>query len=185
MRFRFCGNGDCPDWVLAEINTLSRLSSLKLKSLATIVVQGLLDSSLEIVKAEKIFNDSRLDADVDLKACVACISYIISSTIRYNCDHAALFSELQQLGLPREHSLSLKKVVAEYAEALTTSFKSSSLCVNRLQDAVINCDSESQAVKLEITVNNSTETVHLLPHTVDLLLHDLKQVRSMAELVNS
>lgn len=25
MRFRFCGDLDCPDWVLAEINTLSKM----------------------------------------------------------------------------------------------------------------------------------------------------------------
>lgn len=27
MRFRFCGDLDCPDWVLAEINTLSKMVS--------------------------------------------------------------------------------------------------------------------------------------------------------------
>ncbi len=27
MRFRFCGDLDCPDWVLAEISTLSKLVS--------------------------------------------------------------------------------------------------------------------------------------------------------------
>ncbi len=25
MKFRFCGDLDCPDWVLAEINTLSKM----------------------------------------------------------------------------------------------------------------------------------------------------------------
>ncbi|EDL95614.1 COMM domain containing 4 (predicted), isoform CRA_f [Rattus norvegicus] len=25
MRFRFCGDLDCPDWVLAEISTLAKI----------------------------------------------------------------------------------------------------------------------------------------------------------------
>lgn len=48
QRFRFCGDADCPDWVLAEINTLSRLSSVKLKLLARVVAEGLLNPPLDV-----------------------------------------------------------------------------------------------------------------------------------------
>jgi hypothetical protein len=29
MRFRFCGELDAPDWLLAEISTLSKLASIR------------------------------------------------------------------------------------------------------------------------------------------------------------
>lgn len=67
------------------------------------------------------------DPDIDLKACVACLSFIITSTIRFCCNSSALHSELQQLGLPREHSTSLKRVVDDNYDELTTYFKQQSL----------------------------------------------------------
>ncbi|KAF5285237.1 hypothetical protein FQR65_LT13301 [Abscondita terminalis] len=177
MRFRFCGNGDCPDWILAEINTLSRLSSVKLKVLGQIVAQGLIESSIDMVRAEKIFSDSKLDVDIDLKACVASISYIITSATRYNCDNSALYGELQQLGLPREHSLSLKKVVQEYGTSLAETLKTSTLTVNKLEEVSVDFDPDTQMTKLAI--NN--EIVNLSSLTVDVLLETLKQVRPTME----
>ena len=31
MRFDFCGNLDCPEWVLSEVSILNRMSAIKLK----------------------------------------------------------------------------------------------------------------------------------------------------------
>ncbi|RZB41623.1 COMM domain-containing protein 4, partial [Asbolus verrucosus] len=64
-KFRFCGEADCPDWILAEINTLSRLSSVKLKLLSQIVVQGIIKPPIELSKAEKLFTDSKLVNPLD------------------------------------------------------------------------------------------------------------------------
>ena len=30
MRFDFCGNQDCPEWVLAEVSLVSKMSAVKL-----------------------------------------------------------------------------------------------------------------------------------------------------------
>lgn len=67
------------------------------------------------------------DLDVDLKACIACLSYIITSTVRFDCDHSALYSELQQLGLPPEHSTSIKRVVDDVRTDLSQKLKNLSL----------------------------------------------------------
>lgn len=49
QKFRFCGDGDCPDWVLAEINsTLSVLSAVKLKILTQTVCRSLLGETIPV-----------------------------------------------------------------------------------------------------------------------------------------
>ena len=45
MKFKFNGDQDCPDWVLAEIATLSRLTSVKTRVLAFKVLKYLITTS--------------------------------------------------------------------------------------------------------------------------------------------
>ncbi|KAI2575263.1 COMMD4 isoform 8 [Pan troglodytes] len=47
MRFRFCGDLDCPDWVLAEISTLAKMSSVKLRLLCSQVLKELLGQGID------------------------------------------------------------------------------------------------------------------------------------------
>ncbi|XP_060516089.1 COMM domain-containing protein 4 [Cylas formicarius] len=183
MRFRFCGDADCPDWVLAEINTLSRLSSVKLKLLGQMAVKGIVHPPFDVEKLNKLFIDSKLDSDIDLKACIACLTYIISSATRFNCDSSALQSELQQLGLPREHSTSIKRVFEDQNANLAETFKTQSLKVNALEQFAANADMDLNCVKVDLTNAGNTRTIALAPGTVDALLADLKSVRkTMADL---
>uniref|UniRef100_A0A671NER2 COMM domain-containing protein n=1 Tax=Sinocyclocheilus anshuiensis TaxID=1608454 RepID=A0A671NER2_9TELE len=46
--FRFCGDLDCPDWVLAEMSTLARMSSVKMKLLCVQVIKDLLDEDIDV-----------------------------------------------------------------------------------------------------------------------------------------
>jgi hypothetical protein len=39
MRFDFCGNSDCPEWALAEVALLNRMSAIKLKLLLAQIVK--------------------------------------------------------------------------------------------------------------------------------------------------
>ncbi|XP_056647755.1 COMM domain-containing protein 4 [Diorhabda carinulata] len=183
MKFRFCGDADCPDWVLVEINTLSRLSSIKLKLLSQVVAQGLINPPLDMEKANKLFAETKLDGYFDLKACIACISYILTSTIRFNCDSSALQSELQQLGLPREHSTSLKRIIDDQATLLTEKFKALSLRVNPLEEFSSTIDPDIKCGILDLKINGNDYSVTLTPLTVGVLLDDLEQVRkTMIEL---
>uniref|UniRef100_A0A2K5QJ70 COMM domain containing 4 n=1 Tax=Cebus imitator TaxID=2715852 RepID=A0A2K5QJ70_CEBIM len=45
--FRFCGDLDCPDWVLAEISTLAKMSSVKLRLLCSQVLKELLGQGID------------------------------------------------------------------------------------------------------------------------------------------
>ncbi|TKS73489.1 COMM domain-containing protein 4 [Collichthys lucidus] len=77
-RFRFCGDLDCPDWVLAEISTLAKLYD----------------------KVAKLTADAKFESG-DIKASVAVLSFILSSAAKHDVDSESLSSELQQLGLPK------------------------------------------------------------------------------------
>ncbi|XP_042660332.1 COMM domain-containing protein 4 isoform X1 [Tyto alba] len=100
MRFRFCGDLDCPDWVLAEISTLAKISSVKLKLICAQVLRDLLGDTIEYEKILKLTSDAKLESG-DVKATIAVLDFILSSAAKHNVDSESLSSELQQLGLPK------------------------------------------------------------------------------------
>lgn len=108
MRFRFCGDLDCPDWVLAEMNILARLTSVKMKLLVMQVIKGILNAGIDFTKVEKITNDAKYSIG-DIKASVSGLEFIITSAAKHGVSGETLSNELQQLGLPKEHSSALCK----------------------------------------------------------------------------
>ncbi|XP_055411529.1 COMM domain-containing protein 4 isoform X2 [Bubalus kerabau] len=103
-RFRFCGDLDCPDWVLAEISTLAKISSVKLRLLCGQVLKDLLGGGIDYEKILKLTMDARFESG-DVKATVAVLSFILSSAAKHSVDGESLSSELQQLGLPKVNRL--------------------------------------------------------------------------------
>ncbi|XP_065268679.1 uncharacterized protein LOC135884987 isoform X3 [Emys orbicularis] len=59
MRFRFCGDLDCPDWVLAEISTLAKISSVKLKLICGQVLKDLQGEGIDYEKILKLTSDAK------------------------------------------------------------------------------------------------------------------------------
>ncbi|XP_035229753.1 COMM domain-containing protein 4-like [Stegodyphus dumicola] len=100
MKFRFCGELDCPDWVLAEIATLSRISSIKMKLLCTQVVNGILGTPIDFDKVNKLTADAKYEKG-DVKATIAALTFIFTSSSKHAIDEDSLLNELQQLGLPK------------------------------------------------------------------------------------
>ncbi|XP_047593188.1 COMM domain-containing protein 4 isoform X1 [Lutra lutra] len=139
MRFRFCGDLDCPDWVLAEISTLAKIvectgssrSSVKLRLLCSQVLKELLGQGIDYEKILKLTADARFESG-DVKATVAVLSFILSSAAKHSVDGESLSSELQQLGLPKEHAASLCRCYEEKQSPLQEHLRACSLRVNRL-----------------------------------------------------
>uniref|UniRef100_A0A8I3XCA7 COMM domain containing 4 n=1 Tax=Callithrix jacchus TaxID=9483 RepID=A0A8I3XCA7_CALJA len=120
-RFRFCGDLDCPDWVLAEISTLAKMSSVKLRLLCSQVLKELLGQGTDVSK----------DPSGDVKATVAVLSFILSSAAKHSVDGESLSSELQQLGLPKGTG-SLCRCYEEKQIPLQKHLRVCSLRTNRL-----------------------------------------------------
>ena len=134
MKFRFCGGRDCPDWLLAEISTISRLTSIKAKLVCSRVSQALITHKKEdqIPDPEKL---STLTADAkfsvaDVHATVAALNFILTSAAKYDCDVDSVISELQRLGLPKEHSSTIGKVFGDNKNALRDRLKEKSLKIS-------------------------------------------------------
>ncbi|XP_022658761.1 COMM domain-containing protein 4-like isoform X2 [Varroa jacobsoni] len=107
MRFKFCGGLDCPDWLLAALASLAKLSSIKVRSganqLARAMAEGRLEPKILTAVCEKLTNSEA----------VAAVHEVLKLALRTQVEEAVLIDELQQLGLPREHSTGLGKAYAE------------------------------------------------------------------------
>ncbi|XP_018367015.1 PREDICTED: COMM domain-containing protein 4 isoform X2 [Trachymyrmex cornetzi] len=186
IRFRFLGDGDCPDWLLAEINTLSRMTSIKMKMLGQAVAKYLTEGELDEEKIKKITQDAKLDVS-DAKAMVAALELIFTSSVRYGVSAADLSSELQQLGLPREHSTAVARLHTDHCPQIMAVLSSQSLRVSRLSSIeVLPCDSSSpvSAVTLKLKKIDGKEedsTINISKDNVQVLLKELKRARALME----
>ncbi|KAK3787920.1 hypothetical protein RRG08_020367 [Elysia crispata] len=196
MRFRFCGDLDCPDWVLAEINILSKITSVKAKLLGVQVLKNMLGDSMDYEKVHKLTSDAKFETG-DIKASIAALTFIMSSAAKYDVDAETLSNELQQLGLPKEHTTSLCKSYSDAQTKLQENFRESSLRVSMLDSVQWRVDyilssSELQHVnepsvqlKLNVKDGSSQEVnpvaVTLTSDKFRVLLYELKQAQTAME----
>ncbi|XP_039282265.1 COMM domain-containing protein 4 [Nilaparvata lugens] len=189
MRFKFCGEGDCPDWVLLQINALSRMSSVKMKILCQTVAKSLVDNELDFEKVKKLTADAKLELD-DIKTSLLAIAFIMESSTRYNTSDAALSNELQQIGLPHEHSQAICRVYNEHSPSIAACLVEKSLRTSRLRQAVASVHGGHFDLQLDIwrasdPAQAHTHHVTLSKPQMALLISELKTVKSqMAQLQN-
>lgn len=194
MRFRFCGDLDCPDWVLAEISTLSKITSVKMRLLCAQVIKDLLGEGIDYAKVEKLTSDAKYEL-ADVKASIAALSFILSSAAKYSVDSDSLSNELQQLGLPKEHSTALCKTYGENLTKLQSSFLRSSLKLKQLTglewrvDFVLGCSELVEMTEPEVqlrfnevdTSSDSSRPVSfsMTSQKFSVLLGELKQAQRL------
>lgn len=203
MRFRFCGDLDCPDWVLAEMNSLSRLTSVKMKLLCQEVVKSLTGDKLDYEAVKKLTADAKYD-DEDREGAVAALSFVIRGSVRHcllaeGDGEEALVLELTQLGLPRELANAISKTAAG-ATRLRKCFRENSLRLNHLESAEwsasdggqVSPDTNVSGHKLKLRVREpltwdqkkgevNTHEIILTPYMVPSLIQDLRRVLSRME----
>eukprot|EP00009_Paramoeba_aestuarina_P006805 CAMPEP_0201519040 /NCGR_PEP_ID=MMETSP0161_2-20130828/9699_1 /ASSEMBLY_ACC=CAM_ASM_000251 /TAXON_ID=180227 /ORGANISM="Neoparamoeba aestuarina, Strain SoJaBio B1-5/56/2" /LENGTH=209 /DNA_ID=CAMNT_0047916961 /DNA_START=42 /DNA_END=668 /DNA_ORIENTATION=- len=133
MKYKFCGDLDVPDWILREIATLAKLSSIRAKIIAGNVIKHLLGESADYEKIKKLTSDSGLET-ADVKASLAALLFIISSSAKYDVSDEVMAKELLSLGLPNEHCEALKKPYKENKDKLRDAFMERSLRFDSLKD---------------------------------------------------
>uniref|UniRef100_T1IZI0 COMM domain-containing protein n=1 Tax=Strigamia maritima TaxID=126957 RepID=T1IZI0_STRMM len=193
MKFKFCGDLDCPDWILAEITTLSKLTSVKVKLLCSQVLNDVLGGSIDYEKVQKLTSDAKLDIG-GIKASIAAISYIITSAVKYSTEEHTLSNELQQLGLPKEHSTAICKVYADNYAKLQKELNNNSLRLSYLDDLqwrldyIISSshlsDVSEPLLHLKMKVRHPELKIHKFSMTADkcsVILHELKEAYKVME----
>ncbi|XP_077996889.1 COMM domain-containing protein 4-like [Glandiceps talaboti] len=200
MRFRFCGDLDCPDWVLAEIATLSKITSIKMKLLCTQVIKELIGDTIDYEKVYKLTADAKYEIG-DVKGAIAALSFILTSAGKNNVDGDSLSNELQQLGLPKEHSLALCKTYGDKLNAMQQNFKKHSLRLSHLEsvewrvDYVLSCselqDVNEPFIHIRMKVRNpDTDQTEVSSFTMTsdkfrVFLSELKQAHKLMQGVQS
>lgn len=199
MRFRFCGDLDCPNWVLSEVAELSKLSGIRVKVLASQVVVNSLEGTFSHEKLLKLVSDDAEGMSI-LKGMVAAVHFVLVNAARYDVDETSLTQEIQQLGLPKENAEAITKVYREYKEMLRDNLSSKSFRVSRhvetdwrVDHVIASSDSSSSSGPLVHLNIKSDPTPHkghfglkdrtkstafeMSVDQLDLLLHELSDAR--------
>ena len=167
-----------------------------MKLLSLQVVKGICGEEIDYSKVQKFTADAKYELS-DIKASIAALSFILSSAAKYNVDGDSLSNELQQLGLPREHSVSLHKVYGDNLSKIQDVLRDSSFRLDRLKnlewrvDYVLGSSQLKEMKEPEINLrfktvdgDNSKENTVSFAMTSDkfrVLLHELKQAYNAME----
>ena len=115
MKFRFAGNLDVPDWLLAEIAVLAPLSTNTCNILCNVVVQQIKTSTLNYKEIEQLTTTEQLKS-CDVKGVVAALNYILRNACKYGVDPHDLETEVQQLGLTKDAATKVTQHYVSSAE---------------------------------------------------------------------
>eukprot|EP01100_Stratorugosa_tubuloviscum_P001177 TRINITY_DN1263_c1_g2_i1.p1 TRINITY_DN1263_c1_g2~~TRINITY_DN1263_c1_g2_i1.p1 ORF type:complete len:207 (+),score=89.90 TRINITY_DN1263_c1_g2_i1:26-622(+) len=133
MKLKFCGDLDSPDWILREISTLSKNTSLRVKLICAQIIEHILGKELDQEKITKLTRDVGLDQS-DVNASIAALIFIISNAVKHEVEDTTLSTELQQLGLPKEHAEVISKSFRDNFDRLQISFNEKIFRLPKLVD---------------------------------------------------
>ena len=109
MRFKFCGNIDCPDWLITEITYLTKFTSVKLRIISNQICRFIINKGANIQDLKKILDEMNLN-EQESKIVISVLDFIFRNSAKFDVEDIALSQELQQLGLPQENAESISKV---------------------------------------------------------------------------
>ena len=132
MKFKFCGNVDCPDWLITEIVYLSKITPVKLRILGNLICKYIMKDG-DTVKIKKILEEMNLSSD-EITIVISSLCFIIKSSGKFNVDDMVLSQELQQLGLPQDIADAISKVYKKNKDLLRNYLKEDIFSFNRVSD---------------------------------------------------
>ncbi|XP_075287837.1 COMM domain-containing protein 4 isoform X2 [Opisthocomus hoazin] len=143
---------------------------------------------MEYERILKLTSDAKLESG-DVKATIAVLGFILSSAAKHNVDSESLASELQQLGLPKEHAGGLCRSYEEKQSCLQESLRACSLRLSRpgpvrwrvdyaLSSSELR-EVDEPLVHLSFGLSDSATAFSLSADKFRVLLAELKQAQAL------
>ena len=133
MKFAFCGNLDCPEWVLSEVAVLNRMSAVKLKLILGQIVKKLTGVPYDNERLLKLCRDQNFDME-ETKVVLALIEFLLVQAVRYVVTDKIFSKDLLQMGVAIENANALVKVFTEQNEGIARQLRLNSLRVSQIVD---------------------------------------------------
>ena len=130
MKFKFCGNHECPEWILSEIVVLSKLTAIRLRMLTGYIISKIKGLAYELAKIEKLCLDSGLTLE-ETHCALAVLEFVIRGATKYQLEEAELMKEIEQLGLPHENTENIIKAMGKDRDGLVSAIKNSVLRLSK------------------------------------------------------
>ncbi|KFB43649.1 AGAP001207-PA-like protein [Anopheles sinensis] len=128
------------------------------------------------------------------KGGMACLRFLLTIASRYNTEITVFGTELQQLGLPKEHTAIMCRLLGDHVQKIRTVLRDNSLSINQLETFQCTIPKNTiDCIQLKIGIHNeivdgvpqkTTHTVNLNRNDALLLLNELKSVRDTMENYN-
>ena len=135
MRFDFCGNNDCPEWVLAEISLVNKMSTVKLRLILGQIVKKILGQAFDQEKMAKMCKDQKFDSE-ESRCLLAILEFVMTQAAKHDVADTVFSKDLLQMGVAIENSNGIVKAFNENQEQLVKARINQSLrtsnidCVN-------------------------------------------------------
>ena len=132
MKLKFCGNVDCPDWLITEITYLTKITPVKLRILGNLICKYIMKEG-DTQKITKILEEMNLSPE-EITIVISSLCFIIKSSGKFNVDDMMLSQELQQLGLPQDNADAISKVYKKNKDVLRAFLKEDIFSFNKIND---------------------------------------------------
>eukprot|EP00300_Choanocystis_sp_HF-7_P030897 c39904_g1_i1.p1 GENE.c39904_g1_i1~~c39904_g1_i1.p1 ORF type:complete len:193 (+),score=50.06 c39904_g1_i1:116-694(+) len=191
MKFTFCGGLDAPDWILAEIGVISKLTVMQLRRLVSQVIKAIMGEEIETEVLGKVAQDAGFSSS-DLKAAFATVDFIARSGARYGCGEETLSAELQQLGLPTELVSTLTKLYGKDLAGMQAALQAATLQLERVDkidwrvDYLVSSSNMRTLLVPSVSLRIGTDAgeavyFEMTAQKLAVLLQELKVARSLMD----
>eukprot|EP00761_Pharyngomonas_kirbyi_P007845 gb/GECH01007856.1/.p1 GENE.gb/GECH01007856.1/~~gb/GECH01007856.1/.p1 ORF type:complete len:203 (+),score=31.12 gb/GECH01007856.1/:1-609(+) len=194
MKFKFCGDLDSPEWLLAAITSMSKLTSVRTKVLALQIIKYYLGNPLDYSKIDKLTSVVEYERS-EVKGILAALDFIVTNAVRFNVKYDVLVDELQQLGMPRESSVSVSRSYIKNKDKLKTVLDQQTLKLPRLENLKWRVDYtvassmlkevNSPSVQLQMQIQDplnkqaTNEHFSVSAEKFNALIHELRAARKI------